>query len=115
MDNGEWIMIDRIVQWLIVRDRAPQHYYLLIVPGHKTGLPRTRPVVLVEGRLLFFSDLTAWLAPREARLLLEPLLEKSRRLLEKGEGGVQRRDEVMAAGRLLSLDEAVVLALKGAR
>jgi deazaflavin-dependent oxidoreductase (nitroreductase family) len=41
-------IIDRIFQWLIVRDRAPEHYYLLTVPGCKTGLPRTRPVALVE-------------------------------------------------------------------
>jgi deazaflavin-dependent oxidoreductase (nitroreductase family) len=39
---------DRIIQWLIEHDRAPQHYYLLTVPGRKTGLPHTKPVALVE-------------------------------------------------------------------
>ena len=39
---------DRIIRWMIVRDRAPEHYYLLTVTGRKTGLPRTRPVALVE-------------------------------------------------------------------
>jgi deazaflavin-dependent oxidoreductase (nitroreductase family) len=41
-------IIDRIMYWLIVWDRAPQHYYLLTVPGRKTGLPRTKPIALVE-------------------------------------------------------------------
>ena len=41
-------IVDRIVQWLIVRDRAPRHFYLLTVPGRRTGLPRTKPVALVE-------------------------------------------------------------------
>lgn len=39
---------DRITQWLIEHDRAPKHYYLLTVPGRKTGLPHTKPVALVE-------------------------------------------------------------------
>jgi len=41
-------IIDRFIEWLVIRDRAPQHYYLLTVPGRKTGLPRTKPVALVE-------------------------------------------------------------------
>lgn len=41
-------IVDWFVQWLIRLDRAPQHYYLLTVPGRKTGLPRTKPVALVE-------------------------------------------------------------------
>lgn len=41
-------IIDWIVQWLIRLGHAPQHYYLLTVPGRKTGLPRTKPVALVE-------------------------------------------------------------------
>lgn len=41
-------IIDRLVQWLVIRDRAPQHYYLLTVLGRKTGLPRTKPVAIVE-------------------------------------------------------------------
>jgi deazaflavin-dependent oxidoreductase (nitroreductase family) len=40
--------VDWIIQWLIRLDRAPQHYYLLTVPGRKTGLPRSKPVALVE-------------------------------------------------------------------
>lgn len=41
-------VIDWIIQWLIRLDLAPQHYYLLTVPGRKTGLPHTKPVALVE-------------------------------------------------------------------
>ena len=42
------LIVDWIVKWLIRLDRAPQHYYLLTVPGRKTGLPHTKPVALVE-------------------------------------------------------------------
>lgn len=41
-------IVDWFVQWLIRLDRAPQHYYLLTVPGRRTGLLRTIPVALVE-------------------------------------------------------------------
>jgi deazaflavin-dependent oxidoreductase (nitroreductase family) len=43
-------IVDRFVEWMIRFDRAPQHYYLLTVPGRKTGLPHTKPVALVEER-----------------------------------------------------------------
>lgn len=41
-------IIDWFVEWMIRLDIAPQYYYLLTVPGRKTGLPRTKPVALVE-------------------------------------------------------------------
>ena len=41
-------IVDWFVQWLIRLNLAPQHYYLLTVPGRKTGLLRTKPVALVE-------------------------------------------------------------------
>ena len=41
-------IIDWFVQRLIRWGCAPQHYYLLTVPGRKTGLLRTKPVALVE-------------------------------------------------------------------
>jgi deazaflavin-dependent oxidoreductase (nitroreductase family) len=43
-------IVDWFVQWLIRLDLAPEYYYLLTVPGRKTGLPRTKPVALVEER-----------------------------------------------------------------
>jgi deazaflavin-dependent oxidoreductase (nitroreductase family) len=41
-------VVDGVMQWLIVQGLAPQQYYLLTVKGRKTGLPRTKPVALVE-------------------------------------------------------------------
>lgn len=41
-------IVDWIIIWLIRLNRAPQHYYLLTVSGRKTGLPRSKPVALVE-------------------------------------------------------------------
>ena len=46
---------DHITRWLIEQDRAPQHYFLLTVQGRKSGLPRTKPVALVE------TDKQKWL------------------------------------------------------
>ncbi len=41
-------IVDRIYKWLIHRDLAPKSYYLLIVQGCRSGLPRSTPVALVE-------------------------------------------------------------------
>ena len=41
-------IVDKVVRWLRRLDLVPQHYYLLTVPGRKTGLPRSKPVALVE-------------------------------------------------------------------
>ena len=41
-------IVDQIIQWLIIWDLAPEHYYLLTVQGRKTGRKRTHPVALVE-------------------------------------------------------------------
>jgi deazaflavin-dependent oxidoreductase (nitroreductase family) len=39
---------DRVSAWLIRRDLAPEGFFLLTVLGRKTGLPRTKPVAIVE-------------------------------------------------------------------
>lgn len=41
-------IVDRIYKWLIHRDLAPKSFYLLIVRGRRTGLPRSTPIALVE-------------------------------------------------------------------
>jgi len=41
-------VVDRIYKWFIHRDLAPKNFYLLIVQGRRSGLPRSTPVALVE-------------------------------------------------------------------
>ena len=42
-------IVDRILIWLISIGKGPESYYLLTVPGRKTGRFYTKPVVLIEG------------------------------------------------------------------
>ena len=41
-------VVDRIYKWIIHRDLAPKNFYLLIVRGRRTGLPRSTPIALIE-------------------------------------------------------------------
>ncbi len=41
-------VVDRIIIWMLRYDLAPKGYYLLTVKGRKSGLPRSKPVALVE-------------------------------------------------------------------
>ncbi len=41
-------IVDRLMIWLIRRDRGPQYYYLLTVPGRRTGRLYTKPVALIK-------------------------------------------------------------------
>ena len=41
-------VVDRIIIWMVRYDLAPDGYYLLTVKGHKSGLPRRKPIALVE-------------------------------------------------------------------
>lgn len=41
-------IVDRIITWLLRFGLAPKSYYLLTVQGRRSGLPRSKPVALVE-------------------------------------------------------------------
>jgi deazaflavin-dependent oxidoreductase (nitroreductase family) len=41
-------VVDQLIIWMLRANIAPEGYYLLTVKGRKSGLPRSRPVALVE-------------------------------------------------------------------
>lgn len=41
-------VVDQVIIWMLRAGMAPEGYYLLTVKGRKSGLPRSRPVALVE-------------------------------------------------------------------